>query len=465
LPQEIFVTLRSRVAKDKHPSVSLPVVELDGANVTRRLLAWKDVNVEPVDAGQKVVADKSIKDKLTRHEKDGWLKEVLTWNLAAGGRSLKAGLPKTAPRISVRMLASSETVFPAGKGRWLHGASYWIHAPEATELRVKFPAAAERVGVWIDGHLHTVAQPAAQDLALSLDSSPHPRHVELRWMYPANAEPMEAPSIAAALFDPLLLPAHQRIVWAPAGMHAMQLDADASPSLVPRLLHQAQTDMQIAAALAPESTPTGDARKAVATRLQSARARLREAAYALSLLKSASVDTDRARWRELLQDLTRDNEAFAVKLWGKGADKSAVNPIAAPAHAVLTGIPLVVSPTLPSVALRSDQASRHDAQLTRTGLILLLAISLLVFSCFRHGWRLVQTVVPEIIIAITAGILWYFGISPIGMLVIAAMIVLRSIWLWRAARQRMSRSPSTVQAAKPPASVKPPSTMKPPPPA
>src|SRR5262249_42759378 len=111
-----------------------------------------------------------------------------SWNLAAAGRSLKAVLPKTTPRTSVRVLASSETARPAGDGRWLHEGVYWIHAPEATELRVKFPAAPERVGVWIDGHLHTVGQPAAQEFALSLDSSPQPRHVELRWKYPASAE-------------------------------------------------------------------------------------------------------------------------------------------------------------------------------------------------------------------------------------------------------------------------------------
>lgn len=471
LPQEVFITLRTRVAKEKLPSFLLPVIELEGAKVTDRWLAWQDVEIEAMGSKKTGAPDRSIKDALAPYEKNGWFKDVLSWKLARADGTLRASLPKTPTRTSVRVLASSEFARPAGQGRWLHESAYWIHVSEATEVRAKFPAAVEMLSVWIDGRLYSVVHPATQDYSLSLEAGSQPRLVELRWQFPTRTEPMAAPFLTMAQLDPLGLPAHQRLVWVPDSLTAAS-DVVSSETLVRRLLHEASGHMQITAALAQESTISAEIMKQLAARQLSFHACMREAEYALLILNEGAPDS--ARWRTRLDDLNRQNTALALKhhyddqrkaakkakgtsagprayVWAWSADRTQFSSLAA-------GVPVILAPAQPGVALQSEPAREAASRSTRSYLFVLVAIFLFLFSCFRRGWALLRIVSPEFAIALSAGAMWLFGLSLFGAFVIGMMILVRVLWLARTLRQHFTAAPPAVEDEKPPEAQPPPAT-------
>ncbi len=463
LPREVFITLSGRVGNDPNAAVAIPMVELEDADVRRRWLAWSDVEIVHAESGKQLAHDKSVKSALTPHDHETWLKDIPTWNLAEAGSSLQAVLPKTAPRSNAGIVASSEATRRGDQGRWLHEASYWVFAPEATELRVKFPAPVEGLRVWTDRKLQAAFDAVAQDFVLTLDASPQPRRVELQWKYSASAEPTEAPTLAAVRIDQLPLPAHQRIVWVPFGMIAAHTPAEPVPSLLARRLHEAQGQMLVAASLAahaPELTP--ETTRIIAARQLDFYACIGEAEYALAILKSVQPDLNQARWRDRMDELVRKNLELAKEHRYHEQQQAAHKA----SHVTLvsrvredrspSGIPLLVEPSWPGILLQPDHDRSDSVQRTHSELMLLAAIFLMVFSYVRHGWAIVRGAAPEVAMALTAAAMGLYGFSLIGVVLIGSMVVLRSLWLAAAVREHFGRSLPVEDAAKQPTEVPPP---------
>jgi hypothetical protein len=294
---------------------------------------------------------------------------------------------------------------------------------------------------------------------MPLEASPEPRLVELRWQYTENADRMDTPSLAAVQLDEILLPARIRIVWVPPGMFAAKANTVPAPTLVPRLLHEAESHMQIAASLAHEPAQSADITKLVSARQQNSYLCMRQAEYALSILKNQRPDFDQTNWLERLRALKRKNSELTKQREHDGLPK-----IAAPAGRLLssaepsedrvtTGIPMILTPNLPSLPLQSEQTRSYSAQRTRSELFLLVAIFLFVSSYFRHGRSMVRLTAPEITIALAATAIGFYGPSLIGIILISAMVIVRSLWIAAALKNRFARSASEVKESKPPSNL------------
>jgi hypothetical protein len=459
LPQEVFITLRGRVAMDKHASIPLPVVQLEEAAVRFHWLAWKDVEIERADSGKKLTPEKSVKDAIALYKSDRWFQDMSSWNIGKMERFVKAVLPKTSAGVSARVLASADNARLGGERRWLHEARFWIHAPEATQLRVKFPAALEAMSAWTDGRLRSVLNSTAQEFVLPLEPTPEPRLVELRWQYTENADRVDTPSLAAVQLDEIPLPAHIRIVWVPRGMFAAKANTKPAPTLLPRLVHEAEGFMQIAASLAQEPARSADITTLVSARQQNSYLCMRQAEYALSILKNARPDFDQTNWLDRLRALKRKNFELTKQREHDELPKTTVpagrllystEPSEEPVPA---GLPMILTPNLSSLPLQSDQTRTVSARRTRSELFLLVAVFLLVSSYFRHGRSMVRLATPEITIALAATAIGFYGPSLIGIILISAMVIVRSLWIAAALKNRFARSASEMKESKPPSNL------------
>src|SRR5207244_3422991 len=143
-------------------------------------LLVKDVELQ-TDGGKKVTALKPAKNGLPAYHADGWLTNMPPWNYAAFERNLKATLPGNSARTSVRVLASTQSAHLTTGSRWLHQAFFWVHAPEATELRFRFPGPVSGLGAWIDGSArfgHLTPERAVAEFVLPVPGDSKPRLVE-----------------------------------------------------------------------------------------------------------------------------------------------------------------------------------------------------------------------------------------------------------------------------------------------
>jgi hypothetical protein len=467
LPQEVLIILRGRVAKDMHASISLPVVELEGATIRRHWLAWKDVEIQHAASGKTLSHERSVKDAIAPSDGGSWLPDLRSWNFAQAVGPFKVVLPKISAGPSARVLASTENARLSGKSRRLHEAGYWIHAPKATQLRIQFPAPVQAISVWTDRQLRPALRSTPQEYVLPLDAKAEPRLVELRWQYTDNVERAETPSIAAVQLDQMPLLAHHRVVWVPHGMFvappsprplppAATRQGQGAPTLLRRLLHEAESEMDIAAALAREPSRSLDIKKLILIHQQNFYVCARRAEYALAILKNEPTQIDQASALAQLNELKRKNSELAKhhnyleqqKSAKKGTPRTQV--LAPESDFVLGATPLMLPPNLPSLSLQHTQALSLAQQRTHSELFVLVAVFLLVFSYFRHGWSIVRLVGPELTIALTTAAMFVYGLSLIGLFLIVAMVFVRSLRITSALKKRFAYAAPEIVEAKPP---------------
>src|SRR5207253_1027311 len=105
LPQEVFITLRGRAAKNKLGEVVLPEVQVENV-VGPHWLIWQDAEIH-TESGKKLASQKPAKN-LAAYQTDGWFRDEPAWSFAPMERALKAVVPRTSPRTVIRILASEE---------------------------------------------------------------------------------------------------------------------------------------------------------------------------------------------------------------------------------------------------------------------------------------------------------------------------------------------------------------------
>jgi hypothetical protein len=441
LPQKTVVTLRGRIDKDKQGRVGLPAVELDGARIGHAWVAWKDV--ELLSTGKKLANQRGVKEQIVAQANADWQQESPAWHSADAGRSLQAALPKKPTRTNVRVLTSAETVRRVA-GSWLHEASFWIHAPEAAELRFRFPADIEAFSALTDQRLQSAWSPSAKEFVLPLDASPQPRFVVLCWH---DAGAPQTPNLTAIQVDQVVLPSQPRVLWIPAGMSA---GTQPAPTLFEQLLQEAHGQMQIGVALTEEPLRPAGVSKQIAARQQQFYACIRQAEYALGSAKSLKRDFDAAGALARLDDLKRKNiEQAKERRYDEqrvSVEKAKKIVWAAVSDAVPLGTPVLLPPATSSLTLQAEPARLATEYRARSELILLGAVFLLVFSYFRHSFSLTRRFAPEIGAALCAAAMLVIGIGVIGLALIGLLLLVRLFWIAAALRGRLTAPEPTVIA-------------------
>jgi hypothetical protein len=424
MPQEVFVTLRGRVARD------LPAVDIEGAAIRGQWLAWRDVEIQSSDQGKPITNPRGIKEKLIPFEADAWFKQDANWNGADAPKSLRAVLPKTLVLGSGRVLASTEKSWLSEDGEWQHEATFWVQATERTDLRFKFTAPIEMLSAWVDGHLHSVVHPVPLEYVLTVDANRSPRFITLRWKYTDAAERTVAPIIAGIQIEQIALPTHERLAWIPTNMRVAEYDSRTAPTYPDRILQDAQRHMEIAAALAQESARSMEFETRILAEQQRFYACIRHAEYSLSILRSADPDFDPAPFLKRLSDLMDRNVILAKGRYDdqrKIAERSRKISLRTTSNCdpESGAIPFLISPDLPSLKLQSIVAQQIVQQRLQLELVLLAAIFLFVFSYFRRGSSVLSFAAPEIAIVLLIIAMAQFGVGLIGIALVAALAIVR----------------------------------------
>ncbi|MBI1831200.1 MAG: hypothetical protein HYR84_07110, partial [Planctomycetes bacterium] len=431
LPQDVTLTVRASIAAHQGRKLTLPIVAIESVTLRNHGLAWTGVDIETGEPPEKLGHQKAAKDRLASSVREDWYTEVALWNHASAPRAAVAVLPPASLPTTTRVLASSEAIWPTTEGHWMHEAAYWIAATEETDLRVKFPRPVGSLGVWIDGGFLPAATPGRAEVTLRLTASREPRRIELRWRYAQDVEQSESPEVGAVKLEQAILPDHSRVLWMPPGTTAPS--SSSSPTVVSRFLSEARAHMQISAALAQESR--SEHAKKIATRQLQFRACIRQADYALACLKTIRPDLDLTTWQAHVRALDRQNAELAKEHRFEAQRQAALK---AKVHALVPaffderitpGVPLVLSPTLPELALSTADAAQLAGQWTASYLLLLVGVFLLIASYFRHGWSVFQHAAPELAVALIGGVWALFGIGLIGAILLGMFALYRLWWL------------------------------------
>lgn len=435
LPQVVAIKLRGRIDKDKLGRADVPALELDGVRIGHAWAAWKEVELQ--SAGNKLANQRGVKEKVLKETSADWLRESPAWHCADAVGPLHATFPKSPPRTSVRVLSAAETVRRVN-GHWLHEASFWIHAPETAELRFRFPGKVGSLSALTDQRLQAISMPSEKEFVLPLDASPRPRFVALSWHDGGTAE---TPNLTAIQLDQAALPTQARVLWVPAGLSAATPPA---PTYFERLLQEARGHLQIAAALADEPARPAASSQEIAAQQRQFYACVRQAEYALGSARTVQRDFDAAGALERLRDLKGENRELAKERRYEEQRASAEKAkgivwAAAPLDAAAPlGTPVLLPPATSSLTLQDEPARLAAEQRSRSELVLLGAVFLLVFSYFRHSFALARRFAPEIGVALCAGAMLAVSINLIGVALIALLLLVRLFRIASALRSRFS---------------------------
>jgi hypothetical protein len=338
-------------------------------------------------------------------------------------------------------LSAAEEIRLTDQQTWLHETSFWIQAPDASEVRVKFSGKIEQISVLMDQRIHSAWYLTATELVLPLEASTRPTYIQVRCR---NAhDTLERPTLAGLQIAQAQLETPERVVWLPLGMFPSGPALQPSGSLLPRLLHQAEAQMQITAALTQDSTGTPAAtRLLVLDHQRNFYACVWQAEYVMSILKGSAKDSDQASWRRRISELKARNAALAKECHYEGQREAAERMAkAAPwlpseTDRFYTGLPVVLPAEPSGLCLQFDQARFFAEHREQSELILLVAIFLLVFSFFRRGFSILSLFAPEVVAGLVAGAMWYWGAGLIGVLLFAALLSVRVFWIVKALQRR-----------------------------
>jgi hypothetical protein len=462
LPEEVYVTVRGSIAGDNVNNLTIPHVEVEGASAAGSWLAWKDVEIAHAATSKRLANQKRIKDLIVAIANEGWSRDIVTWNCAETAPALRLTLPRTPPRSITHVLEFNERA-RLSDGRWLHDATFWALVPEAAELHVKFPAPVKHFGVFAEGRELAARNLSLHDFVLAIDGSPMPRPMAMRWRYAPGFEHAESPSIAMLRFDQAPMPVPQRLFVLPPGYARTDRESRPMPTLVERLLHQAQLHMDLSAAFAADASPSEESLKRIVMEQQQFFACLRQAEYALAAWRSIALENDENTTFDRLTRLKARNAALAKERRydeeRKAAEKAKKSITALHFDEPgVTGTPMLVPLEVTNFVLESARTRLAIERRRASEWILLGALFFLVLSYFRRGLTIVRWFAPELAIAVCIVGICVFGPSLFGALLIALLILVRVWWIARTAHARWlapaigpqaRRAPST--QTKPPA--------------
>jgi hypothetical protein len=277
----------------------------------------------------------------------------------------------------------------------------------------------------------------------------------LRWKYEATAESPRGPKLDAVKIDQDLLSMPLRVLWIPRGMRSEE--ARPTPSLFEQLLQEASTHVQITSVLAEETPRSPLTKKRIAIQQEQFVASIMQADYAAKLIKHVLPDYDAQALIDRQKDLRRQNAELAKERRydvPSGPAKAKSSQVAALARTQSDplGTPILLPPAASSLTLQSLADRWYSEQHTRSELVLLGAVALVLLSLFRQSFSLAGRVAPEIVAAAAMVAMLLFGVSFLGVTAIGLAIFVRFAWILAALRTRMTQHDpaSTVAASAPP---------------
>ncbi len=383
-------------------------------------------------------------------EGTAWRAEADGWSLRLAGRPAEA-----APAVQV--LYAEQEAAVADLRRWVHQATYWLHAGSGTDLPFKLPQGARLLAANLDGAAIDPRQPEADWLELFLPGGEGLRVLRLRWVFEA-AEPLGRPKLEEPTFvgvdgGPVLW----RIdVPGGYGLHRLRVPAEAArpANVAVAELARAAAQVRLSTLLAERfrAAPADDTwgQFLVAQKLF-----FRHAHRAADLLAAPTgpggvTGPQGQGLTDWLAELRRQNARLApapefskvraaAEKQGAAAEPDAVPPFFALPE---RGVPVywyASGPEQPPpVALTAHADERWREAWSATELLVIALLVVCVLSYLPRVQVWLWRLLPEELVLLTWLGWQAFGLSPLGVLLFAtgvsARVVLLLAWLSRVFR-------------------------------
>jgi hypothetical protein len=203
--------LSGRLALSGKVHVPVPVVELQGANLTERWLSILGNELTLEEMPDLV----PVKDPVA--ELQHWPGEAelvqrhgRAWRVQREQARFRLALRSTASPAALTVVLAEQSAFAREGGTWLHQALYSLFADGGTELRLRLPARARLVTATLDGTPVALRTAKADVLDLALQTNPGPHLLRVRWEFESGLETLENPKL-----EQLRLPqqANYAVIW------------------------------------------------------------------------------------------------------------------------------------------------------------------------------------------------------------------------------------------------------------
>ncbi len=451
LPASVIVALTTRLPNDGTRPALLPTIEVSGVEVVRSTVAWKDGDL--FESGtRKVITG-------TRLKTDGagsgaGSVPLAIWKVAPTRAAMEFGAQPISTTATVRVLAFSETISRTAAGDWMHEASCWLRSTQVADVRLRLPQPLESLYVSIDGTTQPSAAGDDNSRIFTMRLSEQPQHLMMRWRYQVGAEKPSAPNTEPLQFGDAPLPTAGRVLILPPGVDLRDRPQEHDAILLHTLLRNAETEIRLLEEVPSlASAPGGFALQQIAERQPRIVRLLRQASYVNSITNVARSNHDSAEVQERISGMKKRNADFAKRNgWDKQRvqiEKSAaLASCAVPQFEVSRlGSFIAVHPGQSTIALVSQAEIALRQRWTVVEIALLVALLLLVLSCFPQTYRLLGPAAPElaIVVMVIAIALLGSGVLPIALTMIP--IGIRIVWTIQIARDRFLAAPKRVKSA------------------
>jgi hypothetical protein len=427
----------------------MPAVSAPGATAGPR---WVAVLGQGVGAeappGLKPVKDVAAELQPWPAEAERVRKEGAAWRLVQDDAVLWL-VGRLSGAATVQVLFAEQEAAVTDLRRWVHQATYWLHAGGAADLSVTLPAGARVLVAAVDD---TPVAPRLQEggrLDLSLPGGEGPRVLRLRWVFEAGSEMLASPRLEAPRFKGLAEPA---VVWrvdVPAGyrLNPPRRAGDGALPVGPAAaeLARAEGQLRLLALLAERlrADPSGAAAAQFAAAQKQFAAHSRHAANLLAAPGGPGAGPGGKSPSDWLQDLRRRHGRLPRGQGAEGGGGAGAKPAAeAEAARSFFALPERGLPSFwygsgpgqaPEVALTALAQDRWRASASATELLLIGLVGVWVLSYLPRALRWVWRLLPEQVVLLGWLGTQAFGLSPLGALLIlggvCARVGLLCVWV------------------------------------
>jgi hypothetical protein len=246
--------LTGGVALENAADFRVPDVRLEGGGLPEErwlAVAGPELLVEEArglavvpEGGQVLGRWPAVADRVRRAGGSAWKIAEADWRLRVRARGAAAAGP------TQLFLAERAAAVLDGR-QWTHQATYWLYHEAGADLSLLWPRAIDVLSVRVDGARVTPLQPAPARLWLPLPGRSGVRVVEVRWMFPADEEPLAEPHLSLPRVEGVADPPALWAVHVPAGYEVDRQTGDARPATAAgQALRRAAAYLRLSTALA-----------------------------------------------------------------------------------------------------------------------------------------------------------------------------------------------------------------------
>ena len=373
-------------------------------------------------------------------EAETLLREGTAWKVLADDWRLRL-VAATATKAPPVQILSAEQEAALGDGRrWVHQAAYRLLVRGPSDLRLKLPAGARLLSVTLDGKALLPRQPTPDSLWVTQPGTPGPHTLRLRWL-PHRGEPSFAqPDLAGPRFEGLAMPAAVWTVHVPSGYEAGLVgQGHGIPLSAAEVeLRRAEALVKLSSLLAPRKGAIEPATKEQITDAQRHfYGHLRRAEYTAAVAADDARTAVSARVQQLRKENARLAQQHGFEAIRAAAEKQPWDE-AGDAGELFFALPQQGTPRYylasapgqaPQLLLTATDAQQVSATVNASEVLLIVLAGIVLLSYTPRVTAWIRRLWPEQLLLLGCLGCQAFGVSPLGIILVAVGVITRLVLL------------------------------------